>query len=339
MRHRITLKHLRAFTAVAETGSFTLAAARLCVTQSALTAVIQQFEDAASIKMFDRTTRKVMLAPHAAGFLPEAQRLVRQFDSSIADLLALAQGHAGHIRIAAAASVIRHFLAGSVEAFRLQFPNVTIALRDAAAPDVERLVVEGEVDFGIESRYQGFEGLDYVPLLTDRYGVVCRRDSPLATDTGSLRWDQLPTRGYVGFSTDTGIGQFLRRDASHWAPIGATHDQVTSTTSLFAVLSMGPRFSVIPALALRPHEYPDLVFRPLIEPVLSRQLCLITRHLRSLSPGAQRLLDSLSQHLEKASLPAGVERVMQGAADSSATKSRGFAPPHAPTSCTSAVSE
>ena len=92
--------------AVAETGSFTMAASRLFMTQSALTATIQQFEEAVGLKMFDRTTRRVAMTDHAERFIAEARKVVHSFDGAIGDLTALAQGERGHIRIGAAASVI-----------------------------------------------------------------------------------------------------------------------------------------------------------------------------------------------------------------------------------------
>ncbi len=306
MAHRVTLKHLRSFLAVAQSGSFTLAAARLCVTQSALTATIQQFEEAVDLKMFDRTTRSVALTDAGDRFLPEAQKVVQVFDSSVGDLLALGQGERGHIRIGAAASVIHQFLVPAIATFRRSYPQITISLRDPAAQQVERLVVDGEVDFAIDSKHQGYEGLDYTPLVVDRYGVICRRDHPLAHQPGPLRWPDLAPADYVAFSADTGIGQFLRQNAGDWPVFAGAHDEVASTTSLFAMLGMGDRFSVMPAMALRPREFPDLVFRPLEQPALVRELCLITRRLRSLSPSAERLLDILLATIRERTLPPGV---------------------------------
>jgi DNA-binding transcriptional LysR family regulator len=307
MADRVQLKHLRCFAAVAESGSFTTAAARLCLTPSALTATIQQFEHVIGQRLFDRSTRRVAMTADAERFLPEAQRLIKNFDSAVRDLTALSRGESGHIRIAAAASVIHHFLAAAIEDFRLDCSQVTIALRDAAAQQVERLVVEGEVDFGIESRHQGFEGLEYVPLLCDRYGVVCRSDAPLARSPQPLVWSALPSEGYVAFSADTGIGQFLRRNMIDWKPLRESHDEVTSTTSLFAMLRRGTRYSVVPAMAMRRQEFPELTFRELGGPALSRELCLITRRLRALSPGAERLMRVVAVHLRDAQLPQGVE--------------------------------
>ncbi len=306
MRHNVTLKQLRCFLAVAETGSFTAAALRLCVTQSALTATIQQFEESVGLRMFDRTTRRVNLTDHAAQFLPEAQRVVNGFDSAISDLQALAQGERGHIRICAASSVIGQFLVPALPRFRDAYPGITISLRNPAAQQTEQLVLEGEVDFAIDSKYNGHDELDYTPLVVDCYGVVFHRDSPLAQDDGPVTWDALRHGKYVGFSADTGIGRFLRSHAAHWPELTREHDEVESTAYLFAMLARGGYYSVLPALAYQRNPYPELLFRALEAPGLSRELCVITRPLRSQSASAQRLLGIVRDTLKGQDMPPGV---------------------------------
>lgn len=204
-RHNVTLKQLRCFLAVAETGSFTTAANRLCMTQSALTATIQQMEESVGLRMFDRTTRRVMLTDHAARFMAEAERVINGFDSAVSDLVALAQGERGHIRIGAASSVISQFLVPALPRFREAYPGITLSLRNPAAQETERLVLEGEVDFAIDSRYRGHAALDYTPLVRDCYGVVCHRDSPLAGLKRPITWADLTDappgpRGHTGIS-------------------------------------------------------------------------------------------------------------------------------------------
>lgn len=302
----VSLKHLRCFLAVAETGSFTVAATRLFLTQSALTATIQQFENAIGLKMFDRTTRRVVLTDAALHFKPEAEKVMCTFDAAISDLKALAQGAQGHIRIGAAASVIHEFLVHAIAQFRQSYPNITISLRDPATQQVEQLVAEGKVDFAFDGKHQGLAELEYTPLVADRYGVVCHKDSSLAQDRRPLRWEDLGPAQYVAFSADTGIGQFLRHRAGHWPVFSGRHDEVATTASLFAMLSMGNHYSVLPAMAMKGCNFPDLVFRELHQPPLSRDIYLITRRLRALSPGAQALLDILLAHIRSCTLSPGV---------------------------------
>lgn len=306
MERTVSIRHLRCFLAVADSGSFTVAANRMFLTQSSLTATIQQFEEAVGLKLFDRTTRRVAMTEDARRFQGEAEKIIKAFDAAIGDLKALAQGQQGHIRIAAAASIIYQFLTRAIPVFRESYPNVTISLRDAGSEQVERMLLNGDLDFAITSRHKGYPDLDYTPLIEDRYGVLCMPQYRLGQGSKPLRWSELPSDAYVAFSSDTGIGSFLAANAGFSPLFAMSHDEVSSTTSLYPLLSLGDRYSIVPALAARAEEYPELRFRELTEPVLTRKICLITRRLRSLSPSARRIMDILLETFHQTPLPRGV---------------------------------
>ena len=311
MNRSVALRHLRAFSELADTGSFTSASARLCVTQSSLTATIQQLESVVGVKLFDRTTRSVVMTEEAVRFKVKADQILRDFDTAISDLQAYAQGHVGHISIAAAASFLYHFMVSAIAEFRSSYPSITLTLRDAGAGHVEQLVIDGDVDFAIADRPKNNDVLEYVPLLTDRYGVVCRNDFHLAQCPKPLRWDRLPSEGFIALTPDTGISSFLHDQVSHLAVFKGRHDEASSTTSLFALISQGNCFSILPALAANLAGFAQFSFRPLEEPILHREVGLITRRLRSLTPGATRLVETLISAIDRQELPLGVESVFR----------------------------
>jgi DNA-binding transcriptional LysR family regulator len=306
MIRNVSLRHLRCFVEVANSGSFTVAASRLFLTQSSLTATIQQFEEAVGLKLFDRNTRRVAMTDEAMRFKEEADKILSHFDSAVSDLHAFSQSQQGHIRIAGAASVIHQFVARAVTVFRQTYPNVTFSLRDAGAEQVEQMVMNGDVDFAVTSRHKGYDELSYTPLLEDRYGVVCRGDYALGQGRKPLKWSELSSDNFVLFSGDTGIGTFLREQAGDWPVFSGRHDEISSTSSLYSVLRLGGCYSIVPALAAATGEFRELAFRELRAPVLSREICLITRRLRSLSPSSQRILEILLQTMREADLPSGV---------------------------------
>jgi DNA-binding transcriptional LysR family regulator len=298
---KISLRHLRCFVAVADTGSFTLAAARLFHTQSSLTATIQQFEEAVGLKLFDRTTRRVVLTEDAVRFKVVADRVLRDFDNAIGDLQAISKSHRGHVRIAGAPSMIVHIVTPALAAFRRAYPDITISVRDGGSDKVERVVLDGEVDFGIASRLNNYPELDYVPILTDPFGVIFPNDHPLACTNGPIKWSDLSAYEYIALTTDTGIGAFL--DA--YPELGLhektnPYDHASSTTSLYAMLSLGGKISVLPALAAQAGPLKEFKFRELCEPMLTREICLITRRLRSFSANTQRILDVLMTTIKEA---------------------------------------
>ena len=290
----IKLRHLRCFVAVAETGSFTLAASRLFQTQSSLTATIKQLEEAAGLKLFDRTTRRVELTKDAIWFKVVAERVLRDFDNAISDLQAISKSQRGHIKIAVAPSMMTHVLAPTLRAFRRLYPDITISVYDQGSDKIERSVLDGEVDFGLSSRLNNFPDLDYVPVLADPFGVVFPKDHPLAGKQGPVTWGDLLPFDYVGLTEDTGIGALLARQPGLGLYDRAgSHDHASSTTSLYALLHLGGKISVLPSLAARTSPLTEFEFRELHEPSISREICLITRHLRSHSPSTQRILEIL----------------------------------------------
>lgn len=305
LRH-VSLRHLRCFVAVANAGSFTIAASRLFLTQSSLTATIQQFEEAVGVKLFDRSTRRVAMTQDAVRFKVDAERILSQFDGAISDLQAFSQGRQGHVRIAAAASVINHFLGDAITSFRATYPNITISLRDAGAELVERMVSHGDLDFAVASRHKGYDELIYTPLFEDRYGVICRHDYPLAQGRGPVDWDDLDPADYIGFTADTGIGAYLRAQSGKPALFEGLRDEISSTTSLYPMLRIGGRYSILPALAASAGGFSRFAFRELRSPRLSREVCLITRHLRSLSSSSEHFLQFMRNTMHDKPIPSGV---------------------------------
>lgn len=295
---QISLRHVRCFLAVAETGSFTVAASRLFQTQSSLTATIQQFEEAVGIKLFERTTRRVDLTPEAIHFKAVAEKLVRDFDNAIGDLQAIAKGLQGHVRIAAAPSIVIHVLTPALKSFRQLYPDITISVQDAGSARIEKAVLEGEVDFGIASRLRDYPELDYKPILRDPFGVIMPPEHPLAKGKGPVRWSELKKYEYIALTNDTGIGAFLE-NYPELGLAGQAHpyDHASSTNSLYAMLKLGGKISVLPSLAAQASPMTEFKFRELTEPHITREICLITRQLRSFSPNTQRILDVLMETL------------------------------------------
>jgi DNA-binding transcriptional LysR family regulator len=201
--------------------------------------------------------------------------------------------------------VIEHFLADAAHAFKAEYPNITISFRDAGAQLVETMVAGGELDFAVTSRHRGHEDLVYTPLLEDRYGVVCVPRHRYGASRKPLRWSDLDPTDYVGFTPDTGIGAFLRDNAGR-QDLFEGRDEISSTASLHAVLRVGAHYAILPALAAGMGQYSGFVFRELTGPRLSREICLISRKLRSLSPSSSRLLEFMRQAIDERALPPGV---------------------------------
>jgi len=122
-----------------------------------------------------------------------------------------------------------------------------------------------------------------------------------------MRWVDLTPYEYIGLTNDTGIGALL--EASPELALGKKTnpvDYASSTTSLYAMLSLGGKISVLPALAAKAGPMQEFKFRELSEPMITREICLITRQLRSFSPNTQRILEVLMDTIGKLGYDLGV---------------------------------
>ncbi|OWT65833.1 LysR family transcriptional regulator [Candidimonas nitroreducens] len=310
----ISLRHFRIFVAIAKSGSFTEAASRLFQTQSALTATIQQFEECVGVKLFDRTTRKVTLTTVGESFLPVAERVLAGFDNAVSDLSAISKGQKGHIRIAALPSLIILFLRPTLASFRKIHPEVTVSITDGSVDKIEKTVLNGDADFGICSRLNNYKELDYTPLLTDEFGVVFPNEHPLAVTSGPLTWASLKKYRHIKLSRDTGIGAFMEDEAETiFGRNFSSGDTVSSTNALYAMLGMDDRISVLPALTAHAHPLSVFKFRRLVEPVMCREVCVVTRPLRTAALCAERLLDALMDSISEYGNFGGVQAVQRDA--------------------------
>ncbi|KDB63580.1 LysR substrate-binding domain protein [Bordetella bronchiseptica B18-5 (C3)] len=313
MDRRVSLRHLRCFLAVVETRSFTLAASRMFLSQSSLTAAIQQFEEAVGLKLFERTTRHVELTDAGRHFKAEAERVVHGFDASIRDLKAFGQGGRMHVHVASAPSVVQALLVPAIPHLKASFPHITFTVRDADATRIERMVLNGEIDFALTSRHIAFDELEYVPLLRDQYGVVYRSSAFRLEGEGPVRWSSLAAGGYVQFTPDTALGAMLAALPAAARLYDEQRDAVSSSTTLYAMLELPGTYSIVGALSAGTGPFPEFDFRALVDPVLTREICLVTRRLRYMSTSARRILQALLEVFDRIALPQGVELLRRDA--------------------------
>src|SRR5690606_17839976 len=129
-------------------------------------------------------------------------------------------------------------------------PGVTISMRDAGSAEIERRVLDGEVDFGICSRLQNYAELEYQPLLRDRYFIVCSRGHPFEALNRPLTWADVAQyrADWVGLASDTLVGRVHREVLREEQAPMAYVEEVSSSSMLEPMLALGGRFSIIPGL-------------------------------------------------------------------------------------------
>ena len=145
----VTLRQLSAFVAVAETGSFTLAAERLFVTQSALSGLIKELESSLGLRLFDRSTRRLRLSDTGLELYPQVEKILHDLDGVVSEVGNLKALRRGKVRVAVPQLLACTLLPELMAGFRAQHPGVQLRLVDCAVESVMARVFSGEVDIGI----------------------------------------------------------------------------------------------------------------------------------------------------------------------------------------------
>ena len=140
---------IQVFLEVAASGSFSRAAETSGLSQPAVSRAIGRLEQRLNIRLFDRTTRQVVLTPHGQTFLPIARRVVRDLTVSLDELGSYVSSVVGHVTVAALPSVAATLLPEALRRFHADYPAVTIAILDSFQDNVAGAVARGEADFGL----------------------------------------------------------------------------------------------------------------------------------------------------------------------------------------------
>lgn len=236
------------------------------------------------LKLLERTTRRVSPTAEGENFIPVAERLIRDFDTAIHDIRATAERRSGHVSLAIVPSVATNLLPSIIKTFSARYPGISVRLDDDTSRGVQLRVERNEVDFGLGSIWQGNKILEFTPLFSDKLELICHKDHPLARKSAPIRWQQLQNHTFL----DTGITRTL----SMRQAFGPSKFDFPNMTTLLAMLRSNLGVTVLPSLAI-PKPSKELVARPLVDPVETREVCLIKRKDWTLSPAAEAMIETI----------------------------------------------
>jgi DNA-binding transcriptional LysR family regulator len=168
----LSTRQLRAFLTLADSASFTRAAAACHLSQPAFSALIRGLEEQVGLRLFDRSTRHVVLTPEGAALRPRAQRLLEEFESALEGLRELAARERGRVAVALLPSLAAGWLPQVLAGFRAKWPGITLSVADVLSePCIER-VQRGEADLALAAVRADTPELQAQPFCTDGFHLV-----------------------------------------------------------------------------------------------------------------------------------------------------------------------
>jgi DNA-binding transcriptional LysR family regulator len=148
----VEIRQLRAFVAIAESGTFTAGAMRVHVTQAAISMQIRQLETEIGAKVFVRAPRHVILTEAGEQLLRRARHILREHDAALDEIAELAGAERGRLRIgSASAMVLTEQLPMILKELRKQHPAAEIGVTSGTSEVLVDQILAGEVDVAFVS--------------------------------------------------------------------------------------------------------------------------------------------------------------------------------------------
>lgn len=289
------LRVLRYFLAVAKEESITAASETLHVTQPTLSRQHMELEEEFGKKLFIRGNRKITLTDEGILLRKRAEEIVELVEKTETEITASDEIINGDIYIGGGETDAMRIIAHIVKKLQEKYPQVKYHLFSGNADDVTERLDRGLLDFGVVIEPANIQKYDYLKLpATDTWGVLMRKDSPLAQNTVIKPKDlhNIPLLCSRQSMVGKGISQWIGKDFEK-LDIVATYNLVYNA-SLMVEEGIGYALSLDKLVNTTGNS--ALCFKPL-EPKLEVGLNIVWKKSQVFSKAAKKFLEMLESEL------------------------------------------
>ena len=293
-----SLRELDVFLTLAETLNYRRAAERLHLSQPAVSGVIHRLELALGAALFDRSTRAVYLTAAGQVFVERVRLLQQQADAAVQAVRDISELRAGRVRVAALPSLAATAVPAAFARFAALYPQIRLEMLDSLSGPAFELVRTGQADFALTAANPAYPDLAYQPLGEDAFVLLLPAEHPLALSEQldrPLRWDEIWALPHVSMPLPTSVRQYADKAFLQNGLSFAPQYEVEHLATINAMVAAGLGVAALPELAALVARGPRVVKRPLVAPVMMRQLGLVTLRGRSPSPAAAALIEMLKE--------------------------------------------
>jgi DNA-binding transcriptional LysR family regulator len=196
------LETFKIFCDLVETGSFSEAAARNDITQSAVSQQIRVLENTYDVIFFERGRKKFSVTPEGQAFEQAAREMLELYQGISSRLHELGNVVGGALRVSTVYSIGLHDLPAKLKEFSTEYPDVDVIVDYKRSVNIYEDVLEGRADIGLVSFPQRRKDIMADTFDEDDMVVICAPTHKLGKKK-KLKLKELSNENFISFEPDT----------------------------------------------------------------------------------------------------------------------------------------
>jgi DNA-binding transcriptional LysR family regulator len=289
---KLTPGELEAVLAVAASGSFRQAAQALNLAQGSVSSRIRHAEDVLGVKLFHRTTRKVVMTENGERLRHIAERTLAELRNVVDEFREEARLNRGRVVIGATPTLATALLPDVIRRFTRRRKGVEVVVLDNFQGRALDRVVSGAVDFAVLPLFRGDVRVRFEPLFTDEIVLVGPAQHPLLSRK-SVTLEDCAAHPILAMSAQSAlnaiVAEAFRAAGLNFAPAF----EASETLSMLAMARAGHGVAFVSRMVVPSLNMDGLRTARLDPDGLYRRICLAVAQGRSFTPAAQSLVDEI----------------------------------------------
>lgn len=290
------IETFKVFCDLIETTSFSEAAERNGISQSAVSQQVRALEDRFGVTLVERGRRNFAVTPEGEVFLKAAREILEAYRSIEEELGAMRDIVAGRLTIATVYSIGFHELPPYIEKFRQKFPDVDVQVQYRRSNQVYADVSDNHADLGLVAYPQEKKGVEIEPAWKDRLVIVCPPRHPLS-ERNSIELREINGERFISFEPDLPTRKAID---SMFSQSGIEVKEVVEFDNIETVkrgVLIENAISIVPSESVRSEvESGTLASIPISGNFVYRPLGIVRRRTKAVTPAMREMISILKQN-------------------------------------------
>ena len=204
----MTIRHIKIFIEVVDSGKMSTAATKLFISQPTVSQAIKELEEYYGVLLFERLSKKLYITDKGKQLLSYARNVVKQFEDM--EEMMLHDNYAKKIRIGATNTVGNCILGDVIKSFRELRPQIEIYSCVSNTKEIEEKLLNSELDIGIVEGKVKSPDLISIPEVNDFLVLVCSAKHPFARKN-IVKLDELKNESFAMREQGSGTRELFER--------------------------------------------------------------------------------------------------------------------------------